>query len=212
MSVNENGMKSDKSGSEYPDIVFITGENRISRFFPLLQGGFVITARVGCSIDRFLREEIGAGAEIIEKIQSVFLDGRPVDNLGSAIVRDGSTLAFSAALPGLVGATMRRGGAYSSFRGPITYRETVGICPEGEGLVRLKLFNLIAGELGPGFLKKGILVKSSDLADFLKERSPDLWKGCSEVFVDGNPADPAYLMDTVRLSRCDRVRLRVETT
>ncbi len=169
------------------------------------------TARVGCSIDRFLREEIGAGAETIEKIQSVFLDGRPVDNLDSAIIRDGSTLALSAALPGLVGATMRRGGAYSSFRGTITYRETGSACPEGEGIVRLKLFNLMLSELGSGFLKKGILVGSSDLADFLKERSPDFWQTCKEVLANGNPADPASLTDTEWLSRCDRIRLRIAT-
>ena len=34
------------------------------------------------------------------------LDGKPVDDIGSSFLHDGSTLALSAAMPGLVGATL----------------------------------------------------------------------------------------------------------
>ena len=61
------------------------------------------------------------------------LDGKPVDDIGAALVQDGSTLALSAAMPGLVGATLRRGGAYSSFRSAITYHETGERLRAGEG-------------------------------------------------------------------------------
>jgi hypothetical protein len=112
-------------------------------------------------------------------------------------------------MPGLVGATMRRGGRYALFRGSITYRETGAACEAEEGLVRLKLFNLLLDELGGGFLKRGILVASSDLADFLKGQTEDFWKGCRYVSLDGAAVNPKSLMDPERLSGHDRVFLTV---
>lgn len=169
----------------------------------------MIKARVGCSVMRFLREEIGLGPETIETIQSIFLDGSPVDDLDSAMIKDGSSLALSAAMPGLVGATLRRGGAYSSFRSTITYRETGTQCASGEGIVQMKLFNLIMDELGPGFLKKGIFVRSSDVMDFLAGQDMDFWQGCRQVLLDGKPTMTRSLEDIAWLSHHDRVFLSV---
>lgn len=167
----------------------------------------MIKARVGCSVMRFLREQIGLSPEAIERIQSVFLDGSPVDDLDSAMIRDGSSLALSAAMPGLVGATLRRGGAYSSFRSAITYRETGTQCASGEGFVQMKLFNLLMAELGPDFLRKGIYVSSSDLRDFLSGQSRDFWQGCRQILLDGKPTVAASLEDIAWLSHHDRVFL-----
>jgi hypothetical protein len=204
-----NGNKSYMSCNGYPHVAFIADPSLIAGFLLLLQCGFMVGTHVGCSIQDFLSDEMGLTPDTIERIQSVFLDGRPVDDLGSAMIRDGSTLALSAAMPGLVGATMRRGGRYSSFRGSITYRETGVACAAGEGLVRLKLFNLLLDELGPGFLAKGILVKSVDLAGFLKTQSTDFWQGCRDVLLDDQSVEPESLKDPERLSLGDRIFLTV---
>ena len=98
-------------------------EPLVARFFLLLQRGVRLRRRVGCSVEVFLKDELGVGPGTIEKIQSIILDGKAVDDIGSAVIHDGSTLALSAALPGLVGATLRRGGRYASFRSGITYHE-----------------------------------------------------------------------------------------
>lgn len=201
--------KSAASYGGYSHVAFVTEASLVPRFLLLLQRGFMIRTHVGCSIQDFLINEIGANPDTIERIQTVFLDGRPVDDLGAAMVRGGSTLALSAAMPGLVGATMRRGGRYASFRGAITYRETGVACGAEDGLVRLKLFNLLLDELGGGFLKKGILVVSSDLADFLNGQSDDFWSGCRHVLVDGALTDPKSLMEPERLYGHDRVFLTV---
>jgi hypothetical protein len=172
----------DKHSAEagpYPHLEFVVAEPLVPRFFLLLQQGVTIRSRIGCSVEAFLREEIKAEPETIEKIQSIVLDGKPVDNIGTAVLHDGATLALSAAMPGLVGATLRRGGAYSSFRSAITYRETGNACMSGEGWVNIKVFNLLMAELGPDLLRRGVLLTSADLLGFLADRAGEFQQGCS---------------------------------
>jgi hypothetical protein len=172
----------DKSPAEnlsFPHCAIVVEGPLIARFFLLLQQGVKIWRRVGCTVAAFLQEELGAGPATIEKIQSIMLDGKPVDDIGSAMIRDGSVLALSAAMPGLVGATLRRGGAYSALRSVITYHDTGEACKPGEGWVSIKLFNLMMAELGPGLLRQGVLIRAHDLADLLAERTEEFRQGCS---------------------------------
>ena len=192
----------------YPCLVFVVGMPLVARFFLLLQQGVKIRRRVGCSIDAFLREEIGASPATIEKIQSIMLDGKPVDDISSALIHDGSVLALSAAMPGLVGATLRRGGAYSSFRGAITYHETGMACASVEGWVRIKIFNLLMAELGPGLLRKGVLVEAVDLLGYLADRAQELRQGCT-VTLDGKTIEVGRLQDDAGLAGAGGVLLTV---
>jgi len=191
-------------------LAFVLDEPLISRFFLLLQQGVRIRRRVGCSVDIFLREEIGAAQDTIEKIQSIMLDGKPVDDIRSALLHDGSVLALSAAVPGLVGATLRRGGAYSEFRSGITYHETGKASMPVEGWVSIKIFNLLMAELGPGLLQQGVLVNAADLADLLAERSQEFRQGCT-VTLDGKPIDIGMLEGSAELEGNGRVLLTVST-
>jgi len=193
----------------YPHIAFVVDEPLIARFFLLLQQGVKIRRRVGCSVADFLLDGIGAGPDTIEKIQSIMLDGKPVDDIGSALLHDGSTLALSAAMPGLVGATLRRGGAYSSFRSAITYHEAGKACASGEGWVGIKIFNLLMAVLGPDLLRKGVLLRSSDLLGFLMERAEEFTQGCSAA-LDGKPVDIGKLEKSAVLAGKDQVFLTVE--
>ncbi len=181
----------------------------VARFFPLLQQGVTIRRRVGCPVDSFLRQELAAGPETLEKIQSVFLEGRPVDDICAAVVRDGSTLALSAAMPGLVGATLRRGGAYSSLRSAISHRETGETCAAGEGWVRIKLFNLLMAELGPSLLREQVLVASSVLLGLLGELPEDFWRGCRGIIHDGMAVDRDALLAAGRLGAATAVLLSI---
>jgi hypothetical protein len=118
-------------------------------------------------------------------------------------------LALSAAMPGLVGATMRRGGRYSSFRSSVTHRETGSQCVSGKGFVQVKLFNLLMAELGPDMLARGIYMTASDLRDFLACRSGDFRQGWMQVILDGKPVDAGSLKDASWLDRSDRIFLSV---
>jgi len=192
-----------------PRLDLIIDNSLVPRFFFLLQQGVMLRTRVGCRIQVFPSEEIGAGEGTIDKIQSIFLDGRPVDDLSAATIKDGSVLALSAAMPGLVGATLRRGGIFSSFRNTITYHEDSVHCDSGKGFVQIKLFNLLMDELGPCLLKKGVYVRSSTLITFLSEQSPDFWQGCRRALLDGNAVGPETLKGNARLSCHERLFLSV---
>ncbi|MGC2063905.1 MAG: hypothetical protein WA610_13080 [Thermodesulfovibrionales bacterium] len=192
-----------------PHLAFVVDRSLIPHFFLLLQQGVTIRSRVGCSIGALLREEIGATAGTIEKIQSIILDGSAVDDIESAVVKDGSILALSAAMPGLVGATLRRGGAYSSFRNAITYHETGEKCSPGEGFVQIKLFNLLMAELGPALLQKGVILSPANFLSLAAGQPPDFWQGCRQITLDSRPVDGRELLDTAVLSGKDRVFLSV---
>ena len=203
-------MVTDRSEGSHPRLAFMVNEPLVAQFFLLLQQGVLIRRRVDGSIDTFLRKEIGADPATIEKIQSIVLDGKPVDDISSALVHDGSVLALSAAMPGVVGATLRRGGAYASLRSGITYHETGKACMTGEGWVIIKIFNLLMAELGPGLLRQGVLVKTSDLAELLAERGPELQQGCS-VTLDGISIDIRTLGGDATLAATDQIFLSVSS-
>lgn len=206
MDLNDGGSSGIKS---CPRIIFVVDGPLVANFFSLLQQGVKIRSRIGCSFASFLSEEIGAGAGTIEKIQSVILDGKPVDELESSTIRDGSVIALSAAMPGLVGATLRRGGGFSSLRSTITYHEAGGECIQGEGLVQIKIFNLLMSELGPNLLRKGVIIRSEDFIRFAAEQSEDFWRGCRLVTFDGEPLNALALADDARLSGKKEVFLSV---
>ena len=201
-------MLTDPTAGPYPRLAIIVDRPQVARFFQLLQQGVKIKRRVGLSVDVFLRQEIGAAPETIEQIQSVMLDGKPVDDIKSALLHDGSTLALSAAMPGLVGATLRRGGAYSSFRSAITYREKETASAPHEGWVNVKIFNLLMALLGPGLLRTGVLLRSSELRGFLAERAAEFRHGLSAT-LDGRPIDIAMLEGSTELAENDEIFLTV---
>jgi hypothetical protein len=139
-------------------------------FSGLLQRGVSVVASTGCSLWTFLTGELGIPPDYVkERITTIFLDGDVVDSLERSVVRDGSLLALSAAMPGLVGATMRRGGYYAAMRAAITHG-LESPPPSGAGAVgtvRVKLFNLLIPELGPVLLARGILLEQREVAEAL---------------------------------------------
>ena len=75
---------------------------------------------------------LGLSPEYVDKrIQTLFLNGKAIDNPDTALLKEDSTLALSAAMPGLLGATLRKGSYYARMRNEISYQEqSEGItCP-----------------------------------------------------------------------------------
>src|SRR5271157_2931273 len=129
----------------------------IPAFSQLLQNGFWIKGNVGCSVKSFLCEQFGLAPEYLEKrIQTIFLDGDAVDDVERATVEDGATLSLSAAMPGLAGAVLRKGGYYAAMRDQISFKGETTSASMQAGRVLVKLFNMPLLELGPIFLKHGV--------------------------------------------------------
>lgn len=144
----------------------------------LLQEGVACPASTPATVYGFLTEQLGTDPGYVhDRIATIFLDGKAVDQPERAIVRDGCLLSLSAAMPGLVGATLRKGGYYASMRSQISWTSPDDR-PSGEasaGAVRVRLFNLILRERGPALLARGIVVDRSGLVGLLGEEACAAW-------------------------------------
>jgi hypothetical protein len=178
-------------------VSFVLKENKISVFFPLLQQGFQVTATVGCDIQNLLCDQFGMLPDYLsDRINTIFLNGSPVDEVTSTMVEDGATLALSASMPGLVGATFRKSGCLAAFRGSITYQnedDAPADCHDGS--ITLKLFNLLVSEIGPSFLARGIWVNGRDLFDCLQPHLAEFDTIVVTIKEDNKEIDPQQITD-----------------
>ncbi len=158
-------------------------------FLMLLQEGVGIKSRVGVSIKDMLKNHLGITDEYIDKrISTVFLDDHVVDDLDKAKIKEGSILALSGAMPGLVGATLRTHSFYASFRDAITYKENADALTEKKGLFKIKLFNVLLNDLGPVFLEKGIILEGKRMAEVIK-RHPEIQNHIKGISLDDKTVD-----------------------
>jgi hypothetical protein len=156
------------------------------KFFQLLQKGVKVRARIGSTVRSFLCGDLGVSPEYVDKrIQTLFLNGKAIDNPDTATLKEDSTLALSAAMPGLLGATLRKGSYYARMRNEISYQEQSQGIPVHEGFVLLKLFNLLPAEIGPAVLERGIWLKGEELNQFFRELPDELVGLCTEAIMDG---------------------------
>lgn len=159
-------------------------------FSGLLQAGVEVEAELGRPLRELLTEGLGIEADYVEhRLQTLFLNGHPVDDLDASRATSGDVLALSTAMPGLMGATMRRAGAFSSLRSGISHNPAARTPEEGRGTVTVKLFNFTSRELAGALLSRGVLVASGALGAFLDKRSAAFFQRISRAAFDGRPLD-----------------------
>jgi hypothetical protein len=169
-----------------PTLSLIAEPKLFEQFLQLLQKGVKVRARIGSTVLSFLCDDLGTSPEYVDKrIQTLFLNGKAIDNPDTALLTENSTLALSAAMPGVLGATLRKGGRYARMRSEISYQEQSQRITVHEGIVLLKLFNLLPAEVGPAVLARGIWLKGEELNQFLKQLPDDFLGMCSEAKADG---------------------------
>jgi hypothetical protein len=152
----------------------------------LFQDGVQVECVDGCTVREFLCLQMHVCGEYAnERIQTLFLNHKPVDDFDTAIIYESDSLALSAAMPGLVGSTLRRGGYYAEMRGSISYRQAEERQGGKRCLVNLRLFNFLAKELTERFLINGVYVRADKLARFFKTRSQNFFNVLNEVRVNG---------------------------
>ena len=168
-------------------------------FTPLLTKGIRLMACLECSLKELLCDQLGLAEDYLEnRIQTVFLDGHPVDDVGRATVGEGATIALSAAMPGLVGAVLRKGGPLAALRKDITYSsDSTGheVC---DGSVTVKLFNMTTREIGPLLLKRGVWLKGTELREIFDRCTDILSNSCRQAFYNDIPISIASLMERIK--------------
>ena len=175
-----------KNGNHEKNLYFEMGPDMIAGCFTaLFSKGVAIKASLACNLRELLCQQVGVAPEYLDnRIQTVFLDGQPVDDVDKTTVENGATIALSAAMPGLVGAVLRKGGTLAGLRKGITYRcGTVGqaAC---DGSVTVKLFNMTTREVGPLLLKYGIMIQGDELLDIIGGWAEALRRGCRDIQLD----------------------------
>ena len=167
---------------------------RLPAFLLLLQKGVWVRIQTGCSVASLLTEQFAIKEDYIaERITTLFLDFKPIDDLETAYVNDGSILALSSAMPGLVGTTMRRGSHLAAMRGDIscsTQQRLVSVV----GRIKVKLFNLLMIELGETLLSHGIILTNGELVNLLSEMDDSFWKNVEAVTFGDQRTVPASLL------------------
>ncbi len=186
--------------------------DRVPLLYSLLRRGFMIRVQAGTPLRTILTRDLGfSGEHDLEGIQTILLDGAPVDDLQTPLPRGSSTLALSAAMPGLLGACLRREGAYAGLRGSITHSASGGAGGDGTQDLRIRLYNVLAEQWGPRFLVRGIRVEAAELGDLARRRMPELRRALREVRVDGFSVSPEALADWLEQRAEDEsVELRLQ--
>jgi len=163
-------------------------EHYLPKLVGLLSPSFSARVRVGIDLKTFVCEQLGVlEAYFEERIQTIFLDSKAVDDVVTALVHDGSVIALSAAMPGLVGATFRKGGKYGWMRKAISHERDGKPDESNHGWVKVKLFNLVLKELGPEFLKRGVWIEGGRVQAFIKNQPQEFRQHVQALPLDGTP-------------------------
>ncbi len=195
---------------QIPRVSLLVSPAVLPRFTTLLQNGIFLEVPQGTTICDMLLTLPGFTAEYIRnRVETVFLDGLPADNMGQKLFGKATVLALSAAMPGLAGAIFRKGGVHASLRTE-SATEHEGISTiKAPVQIRLKLFNIIAVERGALLLSEGCRFSASALIKFLSYRPP-LLKGILQLSVNEQTVSPDMLADKLPMN--DRIHLQVRST
>ena len=188
-----------KSGSQAKNLYLEMDPDMIAGCFTaLFSKGVAIKVSLACNLRELLCQQIGVTPDYLDKrIQTIFLDGQPVDDVDKTTVENGSTIALSAAMPGLVGAVLRKGGTLAGLRKGITYHCGTAGQAACDGSVTVKLFNMTTREVGPLLLKHGIMVQGDELLDIIGGWAESLRRGCRDIRLDDRSISIEALLTSI---------------
>jgi len=177
-------------------LVLSVSNESLERFTTLLQSGALFTRKKGETITSFLLSLPGFTEDyIINRVQTIFLDGNAVDDMTTPFINAESVLAVSAAMPGLAGAIFRKNSMHAALRaGNTLYSDSDQSVVNVS--VTLKLFNMIAVERGIELLQNGITVYADAVQSFLHDRL-SLFKSIHLVEFDQQQVYPDVLLSTL---------------
>ena len=151
-------------------------ERSFSPFSRLMQSGFQVKTHAGSSIKNLLCSQFNIDEQILEnRIKIIFLDGKSVDDPEIAKIKEGSIVALSPPVGGLVGTTFLKGSPLAGMRNDITHFDySTNTVTSEKVMITIKLFGLMIGEVGPTFLQQGIWLTKENMQFLVLERYDSL--------------------------------------
>ena len=187
----ENGHPGDGTTIE-----IVAAKDVAGRFLFFFLEGVYLPVNTGGTLKEMICDQLGVAEEYFEeRVQTIFLNFKAVDEPEKALVKDGAIIALSAAMPGLVGATMRKGGTYAALRSSISFSETDDNIEQRRGWITLKLMNMVVRELGPLLLANGVYVMDERATSFFKTRVAEFKNERCEVTLNGKAVSWEQVID-----------------
>ena len=176
----------------------VVEQGLLDRLCLLGGAGFTVRARAGCSVRELLCGQLQIEPDYLaQRIQIIFLNGKAVDDVDTAIVPADASIGLSAAMPGLAGAMLRKGSRYAPMRIQLPARGWDSAATlTGDSDMVVKLFNMLQRELGPEFLRRGVRVPGRAFSNVLALRPGSVGTEIVTAEVDGGPVEPQVLLDT----------------
>ncbi|MGD9209943.1 MAG: hypothetical protein PVI90_04175 [Desulfobacteraceae bacterium] len=181
------------------DILIQADSRQSTLFFPLLEKGCRVDVSVGVTVRELLLTQFEEKSTYVDnKIQTVFLNAKAIDDLDQTVINDGDVLALSGAMPGLVGATFRKGGKYAVMRKEISGSKMATLSKQLPGRICLKLFNTILKDLGPKVFAHGVWVSTADLINLLIKGKKKFKDDLPPLFLNKTPSSPRNVIAAIK--------------
>lgn len=175
--------------SYIPQLDVRTPADSILPYTTLLQTGILVESKPLPTVGEFLCSLPGFTSQYIhERIETIFLNGLPVDDLETIIVGSAPILAISAAMPGLAGAIFRKNGFHAALRTSINNDSSDEAQSSEHLMILLKFFNMIVSERGETILHDGCLMKCNSVLRFMNYRS-QLFSDAVSLNFDNEPME-----------------------
>jgi hypothetical protein len=172
----------------------------------LLQSGIEVKSHAGIGIGNFLCNLDGFTEEYLaSSVETLFLNGTPVDDLEQPMGGSSPVLALSAAMPGLAGAIFRKNSFQSALR-TTTKPLNSDHQKKEEITVTLKLFNSVAKDRGVELLQRGVTLKAAKVMAFLT-KMPNRENHLQGASLNGQPLPVNEMMDFLKKYSSIKLRL-----
>ena len=173
-------------------IRFTVDKKRIPFFFVFFSYGIKVEVETGRTLRDVLCRQLGMDAAYVDnQVQTLFLNAKAVDDVDHARVDSGAAIALSAAMPGLAGAVLRKGGMLAAMRSQTPAPADAPEKQDTSGIVTVKLFNRVASDFGPAFLAKGIRVAGAHFNRFFMQNRETLAAMVRHMEINGKTHDVA---------------------
>lgn len=143
--------------------------SEVGRLATIFNVGIGIVTHTGIPLMALLCDQLCIDRSYIDqRIQTVFVNGRAIGNRNKAILSANAVVALSTAMPGLVGCAFHKQGPLTDCREDIVDTSLESAQTDRHAtVVTLKLFNMVATELGPDLLRQQIWVKGHMLRELI---------------------------------------------